>query len=340
MGLTTSYYTIDGQICGESSDGTRLDYLTDALGSVTAKVDQTGAISSRARYKPFGDKLSGSDYTYGWVGSYGYRKAVDGSYVRARHYSKANGSWKAVDSYWPFAADSYTYSRLNPTLASDPSGNKTIITREAKVLPEPNKCGDTYIAWKFTISPMEGVNGWLIQELTFSPFDVLECDGKRRSAPCFGGYYEAWQVKNGVVMKRSFGNWGKPDSTNDRWGAPRSFENRDNAIVGCGFDAKKIQWNGETRFFATEDISDSWLKNQGFNLNGNGCSGLLPAAQLFFGWDYGLNGDKAWFWLDFACCKKNQECGPGNIPGPCDQCNPSLSDACRKTTFDYDPKQK
>jgi RHS repeat-associated protein len=121
MGLSTAFYTVDGEIIGESSSGTRMDYLTDALGSVTAKADQTGNVASSARYKPYGDKLSGTDYTFGWVGSYGYRKAVNGSYVRARHYSVTRGNWTTVDRLWP-DEQSYAYALGNPTKLVDPTG--------------------------------------------------------------------------------------------------------------------------------------------------------------------------------------------------------------------------
>jgi hypothetical protein len=120
MGLTTAFYTVDGEIIGESSSGTRFDYLTDALGSVTAKADQTATVNSNASYKPYGDKLSGTDYTFGWVGSYGYRKAVNGSYVRARHYN-FNGTRSSADLYWP-RERTYTYTNGNPSTQDDPSG--------------------------------------------------------------------------------------------------------------------------------------------------------------------------------------------------------------------------
>jgi RHS repeat-associated protein len=121
MGLSTSYYTVDGEIIGESTNGTRLDYLTDALGSVTAKVDQTGSLASSARYKPYGEKLSGSAFTFGWIGSLGYRAAVNGSYVRARHYSKTSGAWTTIDPLWP-AEKAYIYVNSRPVKFRDYSG--------------------------------------------------------------------------------------------------------------------------------------------------------------------------------------------------------------------------
>lgn len=47
---TTYYDTVDGQIIGESGPNGNRRYLTDALGSVTATV-QDGAIENTYRYK-------------------------------------------------------------------------------------------------------------------------------------------------------------------------------------------------------------------------------------------------------------------------------------------------
>ena len=104
-GLTTSYYTLNGEIIGESSGGVRLDYLTDALGSVTATVNQSAAIVQKARYKPYGTLLSGTQFKMGWVGTLGYRttstiKSAD-VYVRARTYSSKLGQWITRDPLWP-----------------------------------------------------------------------------------------------------------------------------------------------------------------------------------------------------------------------------------------------
>ena len=55
-----------------------MDYLTDALGSVTATVDQSGTVQNTYRYKPYGDLLAktgtGNDPKFLWVGSQGYRQ--------------------------------------------------------------------------------------------------------------------------------------------------------------------------------------------------------------------------------------------------------------------------
>lgn len=73
---TTNFYTIDGQMVAYRDGGGRKDFLTDALGSVTAEVDQTG--TGRifdGRYKPYGGDLwsSGMRGSFGWVGAWVYR---------------------------------------------------------------------------------------------------------------------------------------------------------------------------------------------------------------------------------------------------------------------------
>ena len=104
-GLTTSYYTLNGEILSESTGGVRLDYLTDALGSVTATLDQTTAATHRMRYKPYGANLVGPTLKVGWCGTHGYRgtglRTVNDFYVRARHYAPKMGQWTTRDPLWP-----------------------------------------------------------------------------------------------------------------------------------------------------------------------------------------------------------------------------------------------
>ncbi len=110
----TNYYTVDGQMIGYKDAGGRKDFLTDALGSVTAEVDQTGATKTfDGRYKPYGGDMSssGTRGSYGWVGTWGYREtglSAPTHYVRARHYSKTSGNWTTVDMQWP-RQDAYGY---------------------------------------------------------------------------------------------------------------------------------------------------------------------------------------------------------------------------------------
>lgn len=119
--MKTAYYTVDGEIVGEATNGVRLDYLTDALGSVTAKVDQSVVTVSVARYKPYGERLSGNNYNFGWVGGWGYRTTSNCLYIRARHYLVSAGCWTSADSKWPVESP-YVYVDSSPVQQIDPQG--------------------------------------------------------------------------------------------------------------------------------------------------------------------------------------------------------------------------
>jgi RHS repeat-associated protein len=125
--MTKSYHTIDGIIIGESSGGVRTGYLPDALGNVTATV-QDGAIVNAYRYKPSGGLLSktgaGADPKFMWTGTSGSRAtgvAHAEQYNRHRHYGNAHGSWISQDPFWPEEL-AYIYARSNPTNFTDPFG--------------------------------------------------------------------------------------------------------------------------------------------------------------------------------------------------------------------------
>jgi YD repeat-containing protein len=60
MSMKKTYYSVQGEILGEkAAGGQRVDYLTDALGSLTATVDQTGTVLNRYVYKPDGALQAG-----------------------------------------------------------------------------------------------------------------------------------------------------------------------------------------------------------------------------------------------------------------------------------------
>lgn len=123
----TNYYTVNGEIIGEQTSGqSRLDYLSDALGSVVATVDQTLTMQSTARYKPYGADLAVNAFTqrYGYAGSWGYRRSGGPHtdlYVRQRYPGTAEGRWSSADPLWPSEA-SYSYCGSSPTTRVDPYG--------------------------------------------------------------------------------------------------------------------------------------------------------------------------------------------------------------------------
>jgi RHS repeat-associated protein len=134
--MVTNYYSVDGEVIGEKvAGGTRLDYLTDALGSISATVDQSGSVVNRYSYKPFGMILqksgSGADPSFLWAGSHGYRQTgnkYSDIYVRARHYDTVNGRWTTKDpiDYDNMLFNPYTYANDSPVTAIDPTGLYTI----------------------------------------------------------------------------------------------------------------------------------------------------------------------------------------------------------------------
>jgi RHS repeat-associated protein len=127
----TNYHTVNGRILGETTGGIRTDYLTDALGSVTATVNPSAQVVNRYTYKPYGGLLAktgaGADPVNQWVGSLGYRqtgKKYSDVYVRARHYDTSNGRWTTKDPIGFAWGDwnVYRYVRDRVTSAVDPSG--------------------------------------------------------------------------------------------------------------------------------------------------------------------------------------------------------------------------
>lgn len=123
----TNCYSANGEIIGEHTFGlSRLDYVTDGLGSVVATVYQTLTVKSTARYKPSGADLatSGTQPAFGFTGSTGSRRTglpYSDLYNQARHLGTSVGRWTTSDPIWP-VEPAYTYVRANPTTLVDPSG--------------------------------------------------------------------------------------------------------------------------------------------------------------------------------------------------------------------------
>src|SRR5262249_54175585 len=134
MGVT-NYYSVNGEILGEKViGGSRMDYLSDALGNVMATMNQSAQVVNTYRYKPYGALLAktgvGADPAFQWVGAQGYRqtsKKFSDVYVRARHYDTATGRWTTEDlSVAEGVLAVFRYVRSNPVSNVDPSGRLTI----------------------------------------------------------------------------------------------------------------------------------------------------------------------------------------------------------------------
>ena len=141
----TNYYSANGVIIAEHTTGqSRLDYVTDALGSVIATIDQTLTVKSTARYKPYGATLAqtGTQPMYGWVGAPGYRRTGlphTDAYVRKRHLSTPDGRWSSVDLIWP-SERAYECGRSSPSTYSDPLGLAPTAILGVPVQVQANNC--------------------------------------------------------------------------------------------------------------------------------------------------------------------------------------------------------
>lgn len=166
----TNYHTINSILIGETSNGTRTDYLSDALGSVTSTVNQSASIVNTYRYKPYGGLLAktgiGTDPAFGWIGQHGYRKTetkFSRFYVRSRHYASEIGRWTTKDplAYARLIA-TYIYCRNRPTVSIDPSGKFPQVPQA--IMPscqQPNCCTPRNIDWYFNVAIESNCkNGW------------------------------------------------------------------------------------------------------------------------------------------------------------------------------------
>lgn len=123
---TTNYHTVDGEIQGETTNGVRTDYLTDALGSVVATVNQGAQVVNTYRYKPYGERLAktgvGTDPRFGWIGGRGSRRTArrfSDQYNQAGHYGTNQAQWTNVDA--PLSIQS-PLGHGRPVSAPDPIG--------------------------------------------------------------------------------------------------------------------------------------------------------------------------------------------------------------------------
>lgn len=127
----TNYYTASQQTLAERTlPGTRIDYLMDALGSVSGTANQLAQLATTHQYKPYGAFLarsgSGADPVLQWAGSWGYRQtgcSHSDIYVRARHYGSLAGRWTTPDPKLRWKVPNlYPYASASPIVRIDPSG--------------------------------------------------------------------------------------------------------------------------------------------------------------------------------------------------------------------------
>jgi hypothetical protein len=123
----TSYFTANGMLIGEQTNGVSIDYVPDALGSIVAAIDQNLNTTYTAAYAPYGTVIAstGTAPACTWVGTLRYSSAAGGPYAEylagARIVSSKTGRWTSVNPLWPTGC-AYIYASSAPTLLTDPSG--------------------------------------------------------------------------------------------------------------------------------------------------------------------------------------------------------------------------
>ena len=118
--------SIDQHISVVHASG-QIEYgLPDAINSTVLTTDQTGAIKSRLFYEPYGQTTSPSTYPFQFTG----REPVTSGayYYRARVYSTIASRFVSEDPIGGSAGiNLYTYAGNRPTIATDPTGNTSVI---------------------------------------------------------------------------------------------------------------------------------------------------------------------------------------------------------------------
>jgi RHS repeat-associated protein len=125
--LLHTYWTRDpaGQLISQRRGSTSHYYLFDALGSVVAVTDPTGAVTNRYTYSPYGrtteERISGAiENPWRFAGE--YHDESTGLYkIGARYYQPDLGRWTQTDPSG-LEANPYLYVGANPISITDPTG--------------------------------------------------------------------------------------------------------------------------------------------------------------------------------------------------------------------------
>ena len=129
-GTNTNYTYGNGLI----TDGS-VYILKDALGSTTALLNQTQAISDTYSYTPYGELTNhtgSSNNSFLYTGEQ-LDKETNNYYLRARYYDTISSRFISRDSYDgtlanPVTQNHYVYANANPMVYTDPSGRMSMIT--------------------------------------------------------------------------------------------------------------------------------------------------------------------------------------------------------------------
>ncbi len=124
-------------LLSQTVDGTKVYFVTDALGSVYAAVQEDGTVAHKASYDAYGAKTETGATSTPW--GYTGRRHDAGTglqYSRARYYEPTTGRFLAKDRAprSPGFSAPYGYGEGIPTMLRDPSGHFSIATYTAPPL--------------------------------------------------------------------------------------------------------------------------------------------------------------------------------------------------------------
>ena len=127
----TLYYSVNGRLLGECTNGVETTYMSDALGSTIGTVTTAG-LQNRYLYSPYGVQLSktggAADPRFLWNGRSQYRVSVRlyaENYVEDRHLSSSSAQWTTRAAHWPREAP-YGYVGQAPLSYIDKTGKYRI----------------------------------------------------------------------------------------------------------------------------------------------------------------------------------------------------------------------
>ncbi|MGW7677945.1 RHS repeat-associated core domain-containing protein [Shewanella sp. S23-S33] len=101
---------------------------TDMLGSVISESDESGNITSRSQYEPFGKRMGGDKDGIGYTG-HQHDKDLGLTYMQARYYDPLIGRFYANDPVGfrdVHSFNRYAYANNNPYKYVDPDGNDVV----------------------------------------------------------------------------------------------------------------------------------------------------------------------------------------------------------------------
>ncbi|MBP3544606.1 MAG: RHS repeat-associated core domain-containing protein, partial [Lachnospiraceae bacterium] len=138
----TDYYTRGNRlVCRTANDDSKVFYLYDGHGNVTALTDNLGNVTDNYSYTAYGVLLTKAGETeneYLYCGE--QMDATTGLYyLRARYFNPLTATFTQKDSYEgnlysPVTQNGYLYTGGNPVMYADPSGNEATLSEMATVI--------------------------------------------------------------------------------------------------------------------------------------------------------------------------------------------------------------